>query len=301
MQEISTPGLIIGLTFWIVILIAIAGFIKASIVLVQETTEAIIERLGKYNRTAKAGLNFKIPFIEKVIDRVSLKAQQMTLPIETKTKDNVFVKLDISVQLAVTDVYSSNYKLTNPASQISSYVFDVVRASVPKMTLDEVFEKKDDIATEVKKHLAETMKEYGFVIIQALVLDVNPENSVKEAMNKINASQRLMVAAQNEGEANKVKIIKAAEAESESKKLQGEGIANQRKAIVDGLKESVEGFSKATGEDAKAVMNLVLMTQYFDTMKEIGGNGKVIFMSHSPSSISDIRSQMMEAIEGSSK
>ena len=304
--EFDLDAFIGGLIVLTIIGVIFLTIVLNSFVIVQEKTAVVIERFGKFNRVISSGLSFKIPFIEKVKARVNLKVQQADVKVETKTKDNVFVTMDISVQYNVKSdkVYEANYKLDEPESQISNYVFDVVRASVPKLELDAVFEKKDDIADDVKKQLDATMDEYGFDIVKALVTDIDPDQTVKESMNKINAATRLRQAAEQEGEAAKIKVIKAAEAESESKKLQGEGIANQRKAIVNGLKDSVEAFKEGVeGVSAKDVMGLVVITQYFDTLKDIGATNKssVILTPHSPSGLADIQEQIIQGLTASKR
>jgi regulator of protease activity HflC (stomatin/prohibitin superfamily) len=268
---------------------------------VQQQSRAIVERFGKYIRTAKPGLNFKLPYVESVVQRVSLRVQQLPVEVETKTLDNVFVKLAVAVQYRVVEgnEADSYYKLQDHVTQIESYVLDVVRAKVPKMNLDEVFDKKDDVGSAVKSELDISMKVYGFEIANALVTDVNPADNVKAAMNEIQTQQRLQAAANAKGEANKILVVKNAEADAESKRLQGEGIAKQRKAIVDGLRESIAAFTdQIGGVSAPDVMKLVLLTQYFDTMKEIGisAGSKVILMPHSPGGMSDILEQLQAAI-----
>ncbi|MDE2631398.1 MAG: SPFH domain-containing protein [Alphaproteobacteria bacterium] len=290
----------------VTILLALAAFFALTIVLgsyftVQQQSRAIIERFGKYVRTAKPGLNFKVPYIETVAQRVSLRVQQLLVEVDTKTLDNVFVKVSVAVQYRVVEGSEADsfYKLQDHVQQISSYVLDVVRAKVPKMNLDEVFEKKDDIGTAVKSELDVSMKIYGFEIPNALVTDVNPADNVKAAMNEIQTQQRLQVAAAAKGEANKILVVKNAEAEAESKRLQGEGIAKQRRAIVDGLRESIAAFKEAVGTVSEhEVLNLVLLTQYFDTLKEIGvsSGSKVILTPHAPAGMTDIYGQLREAI-----
>ena len=283
------------LTFILIILILSSFFT------VKQQSRAIIERFGKYVRTAKPGLSMKIPFIDKIVQRVSLRVQQLIVEVETKTKDNVFVKLFVAIQYRVVEgnEADSYYKLQDHVEQIKSYVLDVVRAKVPKMDLDEVFEKKDDVGTAVKTELDVSMKIYGFEIPNALVTDVDPADNVKQAMNEIQTQQRLQVAANAKGEANKILVVKNAEAEAESKRLQGEGIAKQRRAIVDGLRDSIDAFrEKIDGVSAGDVLNLVLLTQYFDTMKDIGvsSGSKVILMPHSPAGMADISSELRNAI-----
>ncbi|MGA7713991.1 MAG: SPFH domain-containing protein [Rhizomicrobium sp.] len=291
---------------FVTVLICIAAFFVLTIVLgsyftVQQQSRAIIERFGKYVRTANPGLNFKIPYIESIIQRVSLRVQQLLVEVDTKTLDNVFVKISVAVQYRVVEGSEADsfYKLQDHVQQISSYVLDVVRAKVPKMSLDEVFEKKDDIGTAVKSELDVSMKIYGFEIPNALVTDVNPADNVKAAMNEIQTQQRLQVAAAAKGEANKILVVKNAEAEAESKRLQGEGIAKQRRAIVDGLRESIAAFTdKVSTVNEHEVLNLVLLTQYFDTLKEIGvsSGSKVILTPHAPGGMTDISDQLRAAI-----
>lgn len=268
---------------------------------VEQQEVAVIERFGKFVRTCSSGLNIKIPLFEKVSGRVSLRIQQLDVKAETKTKDDVFVNVLVSVQYAVLPekVYDAFYKLNNPMVQINSYVFDVVRARVPKITVDELFEKKDEIAIAVKDELNETMVNFGFNIVNTLVTDIEPDSKVKDAMNEINAAQRMRVAANEKGEAEKILKVKAAEAEAESKALQGKGVADQRKAIIEGLRESVETFQDSVdGTSAQDVMNLVLLTQYFDTIKDIGENSKTntILIPHSPGGMSDLSAQLRDAM-----
>lgn len=268
---------------------------------VEQQSRAIIERFGRYVRTTKPGLNTKLPLIDNVAQRVSLRVQQLPVEVETKTLDNVFVKLFVAVQFRVVEgsEADSYYKLQNPRDQITSYVLDVVRAQVPKMNLDEVFEKKDEVGASVKTELDASMKIYGFEIPNALVTDVNPADNVKAAMNEIQTQQRLQVAAAAKGEANKILVVKNAEADAESKRLQGEGIAKQRRAIVDGLRESIAAFTdQIGGVSAAEVLKLVLMTQYFDTMKEIGisSGSKVILMPHTPGGMTEIAEQLRASI-----
>ncbi|MFA6603558.1 MAG: SPFH domain-containing protein [Patescibacteria group bacterium] len=262
---------------------------------------AMVTRFGKFVRVAHAGLNFKIPWIESVAGWMTLQYCELKVEVETKTQDNVFVKVIVAVQYYVLEdrVYQAYYKLRDATKQITSFVYDVVRARVPKMKLDDVFEKKDEIADAVKTELAEIMDDFGYGILKAPVTDIDPDAKVKTAMNEINAAQRERVAAAEKGEAEKILQVKKAEAEAESKKLQGEGIANQRKAIVNGLRESVEAFTQSVdGTTAKDVMQLVLMTQYFDTLKDIGASAKTsaVFVPHSPGALADLSSQMRDAV-----
>lgn len=290
-----------GVVFWAVVAIFAIIILSGTLFTVEQQSRAIIERFGRYVRTASPGLNAKIPLIDSIAQRVSLRVQQLPVEVETKTLDNVFVKLFVAVQYRVVEgnEADSYYKLQNHVDQIRSYVLDVVRAKVPKMNLDEVFEKKDDVGTSVKTELDASMKIYGFEIPNALVTDVNPADNVKAAMNEIQTQQRLQVAAAAKGEANKILVVKNAEADAESKRLQGEGIAKQRRAIVDGLRESIAAFTdQIGGVSAAEVLKLVLMTQYFDTMKEIGvsSGSKVILVPHTPGGMTDIAEQLRNAI-----
>ncbi|MGL6074515.1 MAG: SPFH domain-containing protein [Fimbriiglobus sp.] len=268
---------------------------------VEQQTAGILTRFGKFIRIAQPGLNFKIPFIDSVAGRVNLRVQQLDVKVETKTEDNVFVHVTVSVQYFVVPekVYEAFYKLVDHESQVTSFVFDVVRARVPKIKLDDVFEKKDEIADAVKEELAHVMDDFGYGIVKTLVTDIDPDHKVKDAMNEINAAQRMRVAANEKGEADRILKVKAAEAEAQSKALQGKGIADQRKAIVDGLRLSVEDFrSGVPGATPQDVMNLVLMTQYFDTIKELGqaSHTNTILIPHSPGGMTDLAAQMRTAM-----
>jgi len=285
----------------IIFIIVLILMILDGLFIVRQQTSAVIERLGKFTRIAPAGLNFKIPFIDRISGRLSLRIQQLDVKIETKTKDNVFVNVVVSVQYYVLPgkVVDAFYKLQDPQGQITAFIFDTVRARVPSIILDDLFEKKDDIAMAVKSELDNVMDDFGYGIIKALVTDIDPDAKVKISMNEINAAQRLREAAIQQAEADKIRVVKAAEGEAESKALQGQGIANQRKAIIDGLKESVENFNSGiAGTKAEDVMNLVLMTQYFDTLKEIGLSSKsnTILIPHSPGGMGDVSEQMRNAI-----
>lgn len=268
---------------------------------VNQQTAAVVQRFGKFQFIASPGLNYKIPLIDTVAARINLRVRQLDVDVETKTEDNVFVKVVVAVQYYVLPdkVYDAYYKLADPSTQITAFVFDVVRARVPQMKLDDVFERKDEVAIAVKGELTQVMDDFGYGIVKALVTDIDPDHKVKDAMNEINAAQRLRVAATEKGEAERILRVKSAEAEAQSKALQGKGIADQRKAIVDGLRESVHDFQNAVpGATAQDVMNLVLMTQYFDTLKEVGSVSKTntILMPHSPGAITDIANQIRTAL-----
>lgn len=268
--------------------------------IVRQQEVAYVEFLGKFSRVAQAGFHLKLPIIERVSGRMSLRIEQLDTEVETKTKDNVFTKIKVSVQYYVDpgNAFDAFYKLQNPQRQISSFVFDSVRAQVPGLFLDEVFERKDDIAIQLKSDLDEVVGGFGFVIYKSLVTDIDPDAKVKESMNEINAQQRLKLAAVERAEAQKIEVVKAAEAEAESKKLQGVGVAEQRKAIIDGYTESVRGFqAEIAGTTADDVMLLVLMTQYFDTMKDLAekSGAKTIFIPNSASAAGDLLGQMRDA------
>jgi regulator of protease activity HflC (stomatin/prohibitin superfamily) len=262
---------------------------------------AVIVRFGRFVRAAQPGLNWKIPYIEGVQGRVSLRVNQISLTMETKTTDNVFVTIPISVQNRVRPeaVYDAFYKLSDPEAQIKSYVEQVILGHVPSMTLDEVFASQAGIALAVKQELDVDMAGFGYEIVNVLVTDIVPDQKVKAAMNDINAAQREQVAANARGEAEKILVVKKAEAEAESKALQGQGIANQRKAIIDGLRGSIEALHKAVGgTSASEAMQLVLVTQYFDTLKSIGESNKTntLFLSHNPGAVKDISDQILESM-----
>jgi len=262
---------------------------------------AVITRFGKFLRVAEAGLSWKFPYVDSVAGLVSLRVNQITLTMETKTKDNVFVTIPISVQNRVRPekVYDAYYKLSDPVAQIKSYVEQVILGHVPGMTLDEVFASQSSIAAAVKQELDADMATFGYEIVNVLVTDIVPDAKVKSAMNDINAAQREQVAANARGEAEKILVVKKAEAEAESKALQGQGIANQRKAIIEGLQVSIEQFQKVVdGASSKDVMQLVMVTQYFDTLKSIGENDKTntLFLAHSPSAVKEVSEQILDSM-----
>jgi regulator of protease activity HflC (stomatin/prohibitin superfamily) len=275
--------------------------LAASLFTVEQQTVAMVQRLGRFHREAGPGIHAKIPFIDRIAGRQNLRVQQLDVNVETKTDDNVFVNLMVSVQYFVLPekVYDAYYKLDDARRQITSYVFDVVRAQVPNIKLDDVFAKKDDIAEAVKVELSHVMEGFGYGILKALVTDIEPDARVKEAMNEINAAQRMRVAANEKGEAERILKVKLAEGDAQSKALQGRGIADQRQAIVAGLRDSVDEFQRSVpGTTAKDVMNLVLMTQYFDMLKEIGASTKstAILIPHSPGNLSNLTDQIRNAM-----
>ena len=276
----------------------------ASFFMVKQQTAAIIERFGRFSSIRQSGLQLKIPLVDRVAGRVSLKIQQLDVIIETKTLDDVFVKLKVSVQYMVIreKVYDAFYKLDYPHDQITSFVFDVVRAEVPKMKLDDVFVKKDDIAIAVKRELQEYMSDYGFDIIKTLVTDIDPDAQVKAAMNRINAADREKTAAQFEGDAQRILIVERAKAEAESKRLQGQGIADQRREIARGLEESVEVLNKV-GINSQEASALIVVTQHYDTLQSIGQetNSNLILLPNSPQAGSQMLNDMVASFTASNQ
>jgi regulator of protease activity HflC (stomatin/prohibitin superfamily) len=291
-------------TIAIIIIVIIGLILFASFYTVKQQTAAILERFGKFNTISSSGLRLKIPVIDKVAGRLSLKIQQLDVIIETKTLDDVFVKLKVSVQYKVISekVYDAFYKLDYPHDQITSYVFDVVRAEVPKMKLDDVFVKKNDIAIAVKTELNDAMVDYGFDIIRTLVTDIDPDPQVKIAMNRINASEREKIAAQFEGDAQRILIVERAKAEAESKRLQGQGIADQRREIARGLEESVEVLNKV-GINSQEASALIVVTQHYDTLQSIGQhtNSNLILMPNSPQAGSTMLNDMVASFTASNQ
>ena len=284
---------------FIIVLLLISG-----IFVVKQQTSAVIERFGKFIAIRKPGLHFKIPIIDRIVGRVSLRILQLDVIVETKTKDDVFVKLKVSVQYKIlpNNVYDAFYKLDFPQDQITSYVFDVVRAVVPKMRLDDVFEKKDEIANAVKGELNDAMVNYGYDIIKALVTDIDPDGEVKTAMNKINAAERQKIAAQYEGDAARILIVEKAKAEAESKRLQGQGIADQRREIARGLEESVDVLNNV-GINSQEASALIVVTQHYDTLQSIGEetNSNLILLPNSPQAGSDMLNNMVASFTASNQ
>ncbi len=291
---------------FVILIVLVACLFALSIILgsfftVETSQVAIVQRLGKFARVAGPGLNWKTPYIEAVVQRMSMKVQQFDVQVETKTQDNVFVHIPVSIQYKVMPdaVEAAFYKLSDPVKQIESMVYNVVLGHVPKMKLDDTFLNQADIASDLRDSLDGSMKEYGYSIVKVLISDIVPDPKVKAAMNDINAAQREREATVSRAETNKLLLVKQAEAEAESKRLQGEGIANQRKAIISGLKDSVEDFAKAVqGSTPQDVMQLVLMTQYFDTLKDISANDhtNTVLIPHTPNALTDLFTQIRNAI-----
>ncbi len=287
---------LIFLPMLIIILLAL------SIVIIPQQRMGVVERLGKFNRILGPGLHFRIPILERIAGKESIRIRQLDVPVETKTQDNVFVNLGVSVQfLAISDkIFDAFYKLTDVNSQITSYVYDVVRAEVPKKTLDKVFETKDELAQTIKEELSDSMDDFGYSIVKSLITDIDPDQNVKDAMNRINATARLRVAAENEAEAEKIRQVKSAEADAEAKKLQGKGVAEQRAAIIEGFKASIGDLKEVTGSDVKTqdVMNMVMMVQYFDALRDIGttGENNAVLIPYGAGGSNEILQQMTQAM-----
>lgn len=283
---------IFGSIFFIILLLS-------GLFTVSQQTAKIVERFGKFNKIATSGLNFKIPFVDRIATTMNLRIQQLDIEVETKTQDNVFVKTIVSIQYQVmpTKIHEAYYKLNNPRGQITSYVFDVVRARIPNMILDDVFEKKSELAVAVREELSDAMNTLGYEIVKTLVTDIDPDAEVKRSMNSINAARRDREAMQEKAEAERIVIVKKAEAEAESKKLQGQGIADQRLAIMKGLKDSVEEFIEAVpGADAQSVIDLINVTNYLDVLKEIGKTSNTIMLPHNPKGVHDIENKVRDAM-----
>lgn len=276
----------------------------ASFFTVKQATAAVVERLGKFHSVRHAGLHLKIPFIDQVSKRLNLRIQQLDVMIDTKTLDNVFLKMKVSVQYSVIreQVADAYYKLEFPEAQITSYVFDVVRAEVPKMKLDDVFVRKDDIAIAVKSELQEAMQSYGYDIIKALVTDIDPDEQVKHAMNRINAADREKTAAEYESEAQRIRIVAVAKAEAESKKLQGQGIADQRREIAKGLEESVKMLNKVN-INAQEASALIVVTQHYDTLHSVGANNRsnLVLLPNTPTAASSMLNDLVVAMSAAKK
>ena len=292
-----------SVTFYILVFLAVV-FLLSTFFTVRQQTAVSIERFGKFESIRHSGLQMKIPIIDKIAARISLKIQQLDVIVETKTLDDVFVKIKVSVQFVVIKekVYDAIYKLEYPHDQITSYVFDVVRAELPKMKLDDVFVKKDDIAIAVKREVQESMETYGYDIIKTLVTDIDPDAQVKAAMNRINAAEREKVAAQYEGDAQRILIVEKAKAEAESKRLQGQGIADQRREIARGLVESVDVLQKV-GVSSQEASALIVITQHYDTLQAVGQqtNSNLILLPNSPEAGSEMLNNMITSFTASAQ
>jgi len=286
----------------IALIIMLIYLIPASFFTVKQQRVAIIERFGKFARVSRAGLRMKIPFIESIADFLNLKIQQLDVNIETKTRDNVFMTLTISVQYRVLAKRANDafYKLDNPKDQIRAYVFDVVRAEVPQSDIDEVFENKDDIAVAVKTELTDTMHEFGYLIVKALVTDIEPDKKVKDSMNEINAAKRFRMASEQKAEAERIIIVKNAEAEAKSNELKGVGLAKKRKAIAQGIKESVAVVKDSIPDiPSKEIINILLISQYVETLKEIGTTSNTMMFPFTPNLLTLLNQQFKNVINES--
>ncbi|MDO5366001.1 SPFH domain-containing protein [Streptococcus dysgalactiae subsp. dysgalactiae] len=292
-------GAFIFIAFGVIIILAI---VASTLYVVRQQSVAIVERFGRYQKTATSGIHIRLPFgIDKIAARVQLRLLQSEIIVETKTKDNVFVTLNVATQYRVNEqnVTDAYYKLMKPESQIKSYIEDALRSSVPKLTLDELFEKKDEIALEVQHQVAEEMSTYGYIIVKTLITKVEPDAEVKQSMNEINAAQRKRVAAQELANADKIKIVTAAEAEAEKDRLHGVGIAQQRKAIVDGLAESIQELKEANiSLNEEQIMSILLTNQYLDTLNTFAAKGnQTLFLPNTPNGVDDIRTQVLSALK----
>lgn len=292
-------GPLIFIAFGVIIILAI---VASTLYVVRQQSVAIVERFGRYQKTATSGIHIRLPFgIDKIAARVQLRLLQSEIIVETKTKDNVFVTLNVATQYRVNEqnVTDAYYKLMKPESQIKSYIEDALRSSVPKLTLDELFEKKDEIALEVQHQVAEEMSTYGYIIVKTLITKVEPDAEVKQSMNEINAAQRKRVAAQELANADKIKIVTAAEAEAEKDRLHGVGIAQQRKAIVDGLAESIQELKEANiSLNEEQIMSILLTNQYLDTLNTFAAKGnQTLFLPNTPNGVDDIRTQVLSALK----
>jgi regulator of protease activity HflC (stomatin/prohibitin superfamily) len=286
-----------------IIVITILLIFSAAFIVKQQTA-VVLERFGKFLSIRTAGLQFKIPLVDRVAARLSLRIQQLDVIVETKTNDDVFVHIKISIQFQILaeKVYDAFYKLQNPHEQLTSYIFDLVRAEVPKMILDDVFEKKDDIAQAIQRDLKDAMLKYGYDIVKALVTDIDPDASVKEAMNRINAAEREKIAAQHEGDAQRILIVERAKAEAQSKRLQGKGIADQRREIARGLEESVDTLNKA-GINPQEASALIVITQHYDTLQSIGADSSsnLILLPNNPNAASTMLNDMTASLLAANK
>jgi|SRR5215469_4071574 len=289
-------GTVLLFIIGIVVVIFALGVFFGSFFTVEQAHAGVVQRLGKFLRVASPGLNFKAPYVDTVVATISLQVQQLDVKVETKTKDNVFVQIPIAVQYKVSPdkVYDAFYKLSDPVKQIESFVYNVILGHVPKLTLDETFDQQSQIAVDVKNSLDASMAEFGYSIVKSLITDIVPDEKVKAAMNDINAAAREREATVSRAETEKLLLVKKAEADADSKRLQGEGIANQRKAIVEGLRDSIEKFSSSVeGATPKDAMAMVLLTQYFDTLKEVAGTNRsnTILMPHTPNALAELMEQ----------
>ncbi|XOW23705.1 SPFH domain-containing protein [Lactococcus lactis] len=282
-----------------IILLILIFSLSTIVFVVKQQTVAIVERFGKYQFTANPGFHLKLPWgIDRIAARVQLRLLQTEMTVETKTADNVFVTMNIATQYRVNEqsIKDAYYKLMNPGEQIKAYIEDALRSAVPKLTLDDVFEKKDEIALEVQKTVAEEMQ-YGY-IIETLITKVD-DAEVKQSMNEINAAQRKQDASQMLANANKIQVVTAAEAEAEKDRLHGVGIAEQRKAIVDGLAQQITEIKKlGVALDEEQIMAILLTNQYLDTLNQFAAGGNsTIFLPSGAEGAESLRTQILSAIK----
>ncbi|MBF0452998.1 MAG: SPFH domain-containing protein [Candidatus Magnetomorum sp.] len=296
---------IIIISLAVIVLITMLIFlVPATFFTVTQQRVAIIERFGKFKRVARAGLRMKIPFMESIADFVNLKIQQLDVMIETKTLDNVFLTLTVSVQYRVLARSANDafYKLDNPKDQIRAYVFDVVRAEVPRLELDDVFQNKDDIAVAVKTELSDTMKEFGYLIVKSLVTDIEPDKKVKDSMNEINAAKRFRMASEQKAEAERIVRIKNAEAEAKSTELRGQGLAEKRKAMARGMKDSVESIQQAVPDlPSREILHTLMMSQYIETLRDIGKESNTMMVPFTPNTLPHLEEQFRNAMIASNQ
>jgi regulator of protease activity HflC (stomatin/prohibitin superfamily) len=295
------PVTVIMLVILAVVVVFVLSIFFKSFFTVEQAHAGIVQRLGKFLRVAQPGLNFKMPYLDVVVANISLQVQQLDVKVETKTKDNVFVQIPIAIQYQVMPdkIYDAFYKLASPVKQIESFVYNVILGHVPKMTLDETFDQQSQIAIDVKNNLDASMAEFGYAIVKSLITDLVPDDKVKAAMNDINAAAREREATVSRAETEKMLLVKKAEADAESKRLQGEGIANQRKAIIEGLRDSIEKFTTSVeGASPRDAMSMVLLTQYFDTLKEVAGTNRsnTILMPHTPNALAELMEQFRSTL-----
>ena len=280
------------------ILLIILGTLFDGYFIVRTREAAILERLGKFQKVAHAGLHFKMPWIDRVRDKISLQVRQLDVMVETKTKDNVFVQIPVAVQYEVVQgrEREAYYMLSNHEQQIVAYVQDNVRSSVANMNLDDSFSSKDTIARNVAASLRDNMAEYGWNFVNTLVTDIRPDSRVRESMNSINAAQREREAAVAQAEAEKIRVVKEAEGAAEAKKLQGRGVADQRKEIVEGIAQQYEMLRDAGVEESPEA--LMLVSQYLDAMVDVSHNGQasVLYMPSNPQGMGDLFSGMRDVL-----
>jgi len=285
-----------------IILLILIFSLSTIVFVVKQQTVAIVERFGKYQFTANPGFHLKLPWgIDRIAARVQLRLLQTEMTVETKTADNVFVTMNIATQYRVNEqsIKDAYYKLMNPGEQIKAYIEDALRSAGPKLTLDDVFEKKDEIALEVQKTVAEEMQTYGYIIVKTLITKVEPDAEVKQSMNEINAAQRKQDASQMLANANKIQVVTAAEAEAEKDRLHGVGIAEQRKAIVDGLAQQITEIKKlGVALDEEQIMAILLTNQYLDTLNQFAAGGNsTIFLPSGAEGAESLRTQILSAIK----